>query len=102
MIKQLKDLTRKQRHEYRISHPVRATFGRDEDVSVRYIIENNSREDIKSFIDYGHTHDFADEHFMRTYIWNRLWEYLNDADKLRKRMVKAFGEDWTEKWIGYE
>lgn len=84
-MKRLQDLTRKQRHGWIDKHGVRHYGSVVVDQSrVKYIIENNSKEEIAEWLKSATT-TFFDEscapYFCSVYEFNRLTEYVNGADE---------------------
>lgn len=84
MIKRLSDLTRKQRAEWIRKNAVRE-FGKviDDATSVKYIVENNSKEDIAEWLRNATTTFFDKScapYFCSVYEFNRLTEYCKGGE----------------------
>lgn len=86
-MKQLKQLTKKERNEYIQNRAVRKN-GKVDDAatSVQYMIENNSIEEISDFIQHKATTTFYPgtpaEWFISVYEFNRLHEYCERNNAL--------------------
>lgn len=82
MIKRLKDLTRKQQREYERNFGVyKLGTLQQADTEVKYIIENNTKEEIAEFMKDAYTKGLASDHLISVYMNNRLYEYLHGLPK---------------------
>lgn len=82
MIKRLKDLTRKQQREYeRNSGVYKLGVLQEGDTEVKFIIENNTKEEIAEFMKDAYVTGPLSDHLIPLYLYNRLYEYLHGLPK---------------------
>lgn len=81
-MKQLEDLTKRQRREYERSNGVyKLGVLQVADTDVKYIIENNSKEEIASFLKKAYVTGEASKYLTSVYVYNRLYEHLHDLPR---------------------
>lgn len=84
MIKRLKDLTKKQRAEWiRVNGVRKLGTVIDDATSVKYIIENNTKEEIAEWLKNATTTYFdksCADYFCTVFEYNRLYEYIHGGE----------------------
>lgn len=92
-MKQLTDLTRKKQREYEKSNGVyKLGVLQVGETAVKYIIENNSRDEIADFMKKAYTTGNGSEYLISVFMFNRLHEYLL-SHKPEERIKAIIDED---------
>lgn len=81
-MKQLQNLSKRQQRDYERSNGVyKLGVLQVADTDVKYIIENNSKEEIASFLEKAYVTGEASEYLTSVMVYNRLYEHLHDLPR---------------------